>query len=60
MEPIEIDEKATYRVALARPVAQGSFKMLPRDTHEWQGPFLRQVVEAEGWDAIASAEAIDG
>ena len=58
MKPFEINPDARYAVLLAAPVDHETRRLLPRDRHRMSGAVLRDIVEANGWEVIANADAL--
>ncbi|WP_062111144.1 hypothetical protein [Aureimonas sp. AU40] len=58
MKPFEIDEGATYRVLITKPVTLETMRLLPRDQHKMQGSVLAGIVRTDGWEAIHEANPI--
>lgn len=58
MDPIKIVDKKTYRVELAVPVKRGPMLLRPRDANTMTGAVLREIVEVDGWEAIADAHPV--
>lgn len=54
------DDGTFYNVKLARPVTYRRSRLLPLHPHEIRGAVLNEIVDAEGEDAIDSAEPVGG